>query len=84
MQVLSPFLFLSFVLLVMILPAASVVRDQLVFSRYSVRIVPCVDVFLMYLWEEVSSMFSSSLSSVSPIHTFISSISFFLYSIFLF
>ena len=28
----------------------------LVFSRCSVRIVPFVDVFLMYLWEEVRSM----------------------------
>ena len=27
------------------------------FSRCSVRIVPFVDVFLMYLWEEVSSTF---------------------------
>ena len=41
------------------------------------RMVPFVDVFLMYLWEEVSSMFYSSISPVSPIQTFISSISFF-------
>ena len=26
------------------------------FSRYSVRIIPQVDVFLMYLWKEVRSM----------------------------
>ena len=70
--------------LCVILPAASIVWDLLVFSRYSLRAVPRVDVFLMYLWEEVSSMFCSSLSSVSPIQTFISSISFFLYCLFLF
>ena len=28
---------------------------QLVFSRWSVRIVPLVEVFLMHLWEEVNS-----------------------------
>ena len=28
------------------------------FSRYSVRIVPFVDVFLMHLWGEVNSMSS--------------------------
>ena len=46
--------------------AALVVWDFLpAFSRYSVRIFPHVDVFLMYLWEEVSSH-PSILPSWSP------------------
>ena len=39
------------------------------FSRYSVRIVPHVNVFLMYLWEEVSSTsFYSTILISSPNH----------------
>ena len=50
--------------------AALVVWDLLqAFSRYSVRTVPHVDVFLMYLWEEVSStsLYSTILISFSHI-----------------
>ena len=40
-----------------IFPAALAVLDlQTGFSGYSVRIVPHIDVFLIYLWEGVSSM----------------------------
>ena len=48
---------------------ALVVWDLLLeFSRYSVRTVPHVDIFLMYLWEEVSStsFYSAILTSTCP------------------
>ena len=51
--------FFSFVLpgYLVIFLATLIIWDLLpVFCRYSVRIVPLVGVFLMYLWEEVSSM----------------------------
>ena len=62
------FLFLFFSLLSLILPSCigvclvllGVQGPLLVFSRFSVRIVPFVDVFLMYLWEEVNSTSSYS------------------------
>ena len=39
------------------------------FGSYSVTVVPHEDVFLMYLWEEVSSMsFYSAILICSPIH----------------
>lgn len=36
--------------------------DNKCFSRFSVRIIPYVDVFLMYFWEEVSFISSSAIS----------------------
>ena len=50
--------FFSFILpgYMMIFLAILFVRDLPAFNRYCVRIVPHVDVFLMYLWEEMSSM----------------------------
>ena len=43
-----------------------IMRSLPAFSRYSVKIVPHVDVFFMYLWEEINSTsFSSAIFSGS-------------------
>ena len=62
----GPFSFPLFVFLSLVLPGCvgiflvllGVQGPPIVFSMYSMRFVPFVDVFLMYLWREVNSMSS--------------------------
>lgn len=58
-QVLTHFFFFSFILhghVEIVLVLSSVWSLLLMFARYSVRIVPFANAFLMYLWEKGSSM----------------------------
>ena len=43
------------------------------FSWYSVRIVLCVDIFLMHLWGEMNFMSSYSSTILTPLQRFLKS-----------